>query len=295
MGISEDTVIIKSEAYVKMLLHVLRFGSDDLDKKLWKEAMGACVGKIEKDQVVIYDAIPMTHGKRIEVKWEDNDYAKFQILEEKYAEGMWTIGWDHSHPGMGCFLSAADIANHFFWQEVNPKAVALVFDHTMLADEGNDGFEIFRLTDVSLALKSDFHGVKFEVEPPKDKGIYQTFREIANNIHRKDPILIEEGEVVDFFEAFSLGSAQKPEEDDIKAYVMNNTTVMLQTIRELRDSMRSGVTRLQNWFKSSLRDGLDYAVVNPLRELDISMYDLTEEVKKAIDIKEEKAPESQEE
>jgi len=283
MTISEDTILIKSEAYVKMLIHVLRFGSDDLDKKLWKEAMGACVGKIEKDQVVVYDAIPMTHGRRIEVKWEENDYARFQMLENTLSEGHFVVGWYHSHPGMGAFLSAADKVNHFFWQEVNPKAMAIVFDHTMLAEENNDGFEIFRLNDVSLADKSDFHGVKFIVEPPPDKSIYRKFVEIANNLHRDDPIMTEEGEVVDFFDGMTIGTAQKPEADDVKAYVINNTTMVLQTIRDLKSSMTTGLTRLQNWFSKGLREG----IADPLGDLEYQQWRLLEDIKNKMGMTDE--------
>lgn len=280
---SEDTILIKSEAYVKMLIHVLRFGSDDLDKKLWKEAMGACVGKIENEQVVVYDAIPMTHGRRIEVKWEDNDYARFQMLENTLTDGKFVVGWYHSHPGMGAFLSAADIHNHFFWQEVNPKAMAIVFDHTMLAEDNNDGFEIFRMNDISLGDKSDFHGVKFIVEPPKDKSIYRKFVDIANNIHRSDPIMTEEGEIVDFFDGMTIGTAQKPEEDDLKAYVINNTTMVLQTIRDLRKSMTTGITRLQNWFEKGLREGIG----DPLGDLELQQWRLLEEIKSKMELTDE--------
>ncbi|MHA1272785.1 MAG: Mov34/MPN/PAD-1 family protein [Promethearchaeota archaeon] len=287
MSLSTDTVIVKAEAYVKMLLHVLRFGSDELDKKLWKEAMGLCVGKIENEQVIIYDAIPITHGKRIEVAWDENDYARFQMLEENLPEGMFIVGWYHSHPGMGAFLSAADLNNHFFWQEVNPKAVALVFDHTLLSEEGHDGFEIFRMNDVSLGPKSDFHSVKYEVQLPENKSIYRKFVEIANNFHRKDPLILEEGEIVDVFETFKLGKAEKPEVDDLKTYVVNNTTIILQTIRDLKNSLGGGIVRLQNWFQKALREG----IANPLGDLEIQLWELTEQVKNALNLKEEQKEE----
>ena len=52
-----------------------------------------------------------------------------------------------------------------------------------------------------------------------------------------------------------MGTAQKPDEDDLKAYVINNTTMVLQTIRDLKQSLGSGVKRLQNWFEKALRNG----------------------------------------
>lgn len=266
-----------------MMLHVLRFGADELDKKLWREVMGVCVGKIEKDQVIVYDAIPITHGKRVEVEYSENDYARVEMLQEKFTEGQFIVGWYHSHPGMGPFLSDVDKVNQVYWQNVNPKAFALVWDHTLLADEGNDGFEIFRLTDVTLGHKSDFHGVKFDVKPPEDKWVYEKFNEVANNIHKEDPIMTEEGEIVDMFETFSIGTAERPEEDDLKKYVINNTTIILQTLRDLKKSMTSGVTRLQNWFEKALREGIK----DPLGDLEIQFWDLTEEIKKGVKLPEE--------
>lgn len=283
MALSEDTIIIKSKAYVNMLLHVLRFGSTELDKKLWREVMGVCLGKIENNQVIVYDAIPITHGKKVEVEYSENDYARVEMMQENFPEGQFIVGWYHSHPGMGPFLSDVDKVNQVYWQNVNKMAFALVWDHTLLEEEGNDGFEIFRLTDVNLGHKSDFHGVKYDVKPPDSKWVYGKFIEVAENIHREDPIMTEEGEVVDFFEGMSIGTAQKPEEDDLKKYVVNNTTMILQTIRDLKRSMSKGVTRLQNWFEKGLREG----VKDPIGDLEYQLWELTEKVKNAVNIPEE--------
>ncbi|MFO8017664.1 MAG: hypothetical protein R6U96_03455 [Promethearchaeia archaeon] len=285
MPISEDLIIIESKAYVNMLLHVLRFGSDELDKKLWREVMGVCVGEIDEknDQVVIHDAIPITHGKKVEVEYSENDYARVEMLQEEFPEGQFIVGWYHSHPGMGPFLSEVDKVNQIYWQNVNAKAVALVFDHTLLSDEGHDGLEIFRLTDVEKGNKSDFHGVDYKVKPPEDKSIYRKFVEIANNVHREDPIMMEEGEVVDMFEKMSIGTAKKPEEDDLKSYVINNTTMMLQTIRDLKNSMTTGVTRLQNWFEKGLREGIK----DPLNDLEYEFWQLKKQIKKQTGIEDD--------
>ncbi|TFF93258.1 MAG: hypothetical protein EU544_06140 [Promethearchaeota archaeon] len=290
MSLSEDTILIKAKAYVNMLTHVLRFGADDLDKKLWREVMGVCVGKIENDQVVVYDAIPITHGKRVEVEYSENDYARVEVLQEQFPQGQFIVGWYHSHPGMGPFLSDVDKVNQVYWQNVNAKAFALVWDHTLLADEDHDGFEIFRLSDIALGHKSDFHGVKYDVKLPEDNFVYRKIIEIANNVHKEDPIMLEEGEVVDIFESMKIGTAEKPETDDLKSYVINNTTMILQTIRDLKKAMGSGVIRLQNWFEKALREGIG----GPIGDVEIQMWDLTEAIKNAVpdaDIPELKKPE----
>lgn len=289
MSLSKDVVLIKPNAYRTMLLHVLRWGSTSLSKKNWKECMGLCYGKIEKDQVVVYEAVPMTHGKRVEVEYNETDYAKVELLENKYMDqGLFVVGWYHSHPGMGPFLSAVDIKNHFSWQQGNPKSIAIVFDHTFLED--GMGFEVFRLNDISLREKSDFHGVKFEVEPPDSLDYFKMLKLLVEDIQKGDPIMKEEGETVDFFEGVSLDTAQKPESGDLKEYVVNNTTMVLQTFRKLMQSMTTGVSRLQNWFRDELQTGL----AKPLGDLEIEFWDLNERIKNTLKLDELEAKQAEE-
>ena len=288
MSLSEDVVIIKPKAYQKMLLHVLRFGSMSLEKKIWKEIMGLCVGKIENDQVIIYDALPMTHGKKVEVEFSETDYANVETFQTDLAEKcFFIVGWYHSHPGMGPFLSEVDKKNHFYWQNVNAKAVAIVWDHTLL-EEGL-GFEVFRLNDMSLGVQSDFHAVKFEVQPPDSMDFFKDLVQLVEDVQKGDPILKEEGEMVDFFEGMAISSAKSPEGGDLNAYVVNNATMILQTIRDLKQSMTTGLNRLQNWFKDALSTGIS----EPIGNLEYEFWNLSEKLKNALNLrKEEKSEES---
>lgn len=38
------------------------------------------------------------------------------------------IGWYHSHPGFGCWLSMTDITTQKSYEGLEPRAVALVID-----------------------------------------------------------------------------------------------------------------------------------------------------------------------
>jgi proteasome lid subunit RPN8/RPN11 len=51
-----------------------------------------------------------------------------------------TLGWIHTHPSQGCFLSAVDVHTHASYQVSLPEAVAIVVT-------GGGGFAVFRLTD----------------------------------------------------------------------------------------------------------------------------------------------------
>src|SRR5271157_623888 len=62
-------VIVKAGAYQSMLMHVLRFASNARDPATWAEVKGMLVGKVEGANVVIYEAVPVSHGGRIEVQF----------------------------------------------------------------------------------------------------------------------------------------------------------------------------------------------------------------------------------
>jgi len=38
------------------------------------------------------------------------------------------VGWYHSHPGFGCWLSGVDVSTQQSFEQLNPRAVALVID-----------------------------------------------------------------------------------------------------------------------------------------------------------------------
>jgi proteasome lid subunit RPN8/RPN11 len=58
-------------------------------------------------------------------------------LTAELMERMGTIvGWVHSHPGFGLFLSATDLDTLSSWQQLDPKAIAVVADPYLTGDMG---------------------------------------------------------------------------------------------------------------------------------------------------------------
>lgn len=178
----EGKVIVKSGAYQKMLLHVLRYASNTLPRDEWVEVMGMCIGKIEGDDVVVYDAVPISHGNRIEVAFAPEDYAAFATVDEQAAErDMFTVGWYHSHPGLTIFWSKVDVQNQLGFQtDGNPKAFGIVFDHTTIEAPGDLGFKNYRLDDPGKGMTSDYHEVETVVEPPETVEFFETPRAIVD-------------------------------------------------------------------------------------------------------------------
>jgi len=293
-------VIIKWRAYVKMLKHVLRFGSMAKPKSQYKEVMGMLIGHLADQpglikDVIIEDAVPISHGGHIEVAFKPEDYGSFSIIDSQFADRGWfTVGWYHSHPGLSCFFSAVDIRNQMGWQGPNNSAIGIVWDHTRLENiEGDMGFEIYRLDDPQNPM-TDYHKINWVVEPPDDlKFYFEGIIDLINNIKREEPPILELNEVPDVFGDFEVpgqselmskepelefkeiseslkGGIEKISESFIKPLVnyinewarsitqgiTSKNVIMLQNLKNLRENLSKSMGDLQSWFKFALNDNL---------------------------------------
>ncbi|MFX1393605.1 MAG: Mov34/MPN/PAD-1 family protein [Promethearchaeota archaeon] len=291
---SDNIVIIKPLAYYKMLVHILRFGNRLRDIRLYKEVMGMLIGYLEGDgvikNVIIEDAVPISHGGSIEVAFAQEDYITFAQVDEQYAEKNWfTVGWYHSHPGLQIFFSGTDILNQLGWQTPNPSAIGIVFDHTYLEKPGDLGFRTFRLDDPSKGSKSSYHEIETIVEPPDKMEFYIKIMELINSVQSKEPPILEINETLDlfgeiFFPSKSELLAVKPElklkeilsalhngisnflelsieplinflnswSQEIIKNTMDNNLQMRSDLEDFKNDLGQGLNNLQNNFKFSL-------------------------------------------
>ena len=130
-------------------------------KSGWKEVYGLLVGYNKGKHVIIEDAVPITHGSSIHVQFRMDDYifaaGVNDLLVEKTNKHFF-VGWYHSHPGLGLFLSGTDIVNHLGFQNLNPLACAIVFDHTLI-ELGDEGFQVFRLNNNLMGYSTVKHKI----------------------------------------------------------------------------------------------------------------------------------------
>ncbi|MFW9987299.1 MAG: hypothetical protein ACFFC3_01450 [Candidatus Odinarchaeota archaeon] len=189
-GTSEKGMIfIKKEAFRNMLTHVLRFGNESLEKSV--EVMGICLGhyESEEDKVIVENAVPLSHGDKVEIGFDKDDYDLFIEIKNKYSLDL--IGYYHSHPSWGLFLSESDLNNlKYFQSEKFPYGFAIVFDHTLMGKNEELGFEIYRLDDFSKAEK--YHNIQYEIEKPTSIEYYKWVQKFSEDIEKKNPILIKE-------------------------------------------------------------------------------------------------------
>ena len=138
----------------------------------------------------------MVHGNLVEVEFQIEHYAKADEINQTLTNENWVIGWYHTHPGHGLFLSAVDKINHSGYQSLNSKAIALVFDPSMFDGESKlkEYIKIFRLMDPQLREKSDFTEIEsIEVVHPLQEVIASVY-EVSMLSSKDFPLVLEYGE-----------------------------------------------------------------------------------------------------
>ncbi len=168
-------VILTNAIFQDMFLYALSFANKKMPPAEWKEVMALVVGKIQKEDVIITEVVPMITGSEVEVGFKEETYTKAAIIDSIAAErDEFIVGWFHTHPGLGLFLSPTDIVNQLGYQSLNPKAIAIIFDFTQMSS-GKSGFSFLRLDDPSLGQASNFHSVRWRIKDSK-----QPFLEIIS-------------------------------------------------------------------------------------------------------------------
>ncbi|MFX1363750.1 MAG: hypothetical protein ACFFCE_08915 [Promethearchaeota archaeon] len=182
-------IFIKKEAFRNMVTHVLRFGNEALEQSV--EVMGVCLGEYDskEDKVIVENAVPLSHGDKVEIGFDKDVYDLFIEIGNKYSSDL--IGYYHSHPSWGLYLSESDLNNlKYFQGEKFPHGFAIVFDHTLMGKEEKLGFDIYRLDDYSKA--ENYHSVPFEIEKPTSLEYFKWVQKFSEDIEKMNPILIKE-------------------------------------------------------------------------------------------------------
>ncbi len=166
-------VLLKLNAYRRMVGYAMRYANNELSAKNWREVYGILIGSIENNkEVIIKDAIPMLVGDRAGVRYENKQYVDMaQIDESVYQKSIqdekndFIIGWWHTHPGFKFFFSSVDCLTQLGYQIPNPFAVGLIFDHCELkSTDYYLGVAALRMLNPEQEMLStyDFADLKFE-------------------------------------------------------------------------------------------------------------------------------------
>ena len=130
---------ISTLAATKMTFHTFR-GED-------KEVMGYLIGKIVADSFIIMDCCPLpvvSTETRVNAHEDAHEYSvKFlEAMNENRPEQV--VGWYHSHPGYGCWLSGIDVNTQQAHQLAQDPFIAIVIDPKKTIENGSIEIGAFR-------------------------------------------------------------------------------------------------------------------------------------------------------
>ncbi|KAI6205594.1 26S proteasome regulatory subunit RPN11 [Aphelenchoides besseyi] len=120
---TSETVYISSLALLKMLKHG-RAGVP-------MEVMGLMLGEfVDEYTVNVIDVFAMPQsGTGVSVEAVDPVFqAKMLEMLKQTGRPEMVVGWYHSHPGFGCWLSGVDISTQQSFEALSDRAVAVVVD-----------------------------------------------------------------------------------------------------------------------------------------------------------------------
>jgi len=127
-------------ALLKMVMHARAGGNI--------EVMGLMQGKLDGDTMIVMDAFALpVEGTETRVSAQEDAYAymfSYQDLIRKVGRLENVIGWYHSHPGYGAWLSGIDVNTQRLNQSGQDPFLAIVVDPTRTCTSGKVEIGAFR-------------------------------------------------------------------------------------------------------------------------------------------------------
>ncbi len=118
------------------------------------EVMGLMLGSFVDDYTInCVDVFAMPQsGTSVTVESVDPVFqTKMLDMLKQTGRPEMVVGWYHSHPGFGCWLSGVDINTQSSFEALNPRAVALVVD-PIQSVKGKVVIDCFRLINPQLMM-----------------------------------------------------------------------------------------------------------------------------------------------
>ncbi|PAA70709.1 hypothetical protein BOX15_Mlig006117g2, partial [Macrostomum lignano] len=141
-----EQVYISSLALLKMLKHG-RAGVP-------MEVMGLMLGEFVDDYTVtVVDVFAMPQsGTGVSVEAVDPVFqAKMLDMLKQTGRPEMVVGWYHSHPGFGCWLSGVDVNTQQSFEALSERAVAVVVD-PIQSVKGKVVIDAFRLINTNMVM-----------------------------------------------------------------------------------------------------------------------------------------------
>jgi len=133
-------VHISAVALIKMVMHARSGGNI--------EVMGSMQGKVDHNEFVVTDAFPLpVEGTetRVSAHAEGNEFlVAYHERSQEVGRKENIIGWYHSHPSYGCWLSGIDVQTQQSNQQYQDPFLAVVIDPIRTMSTGKVEIGAFR-------------------------------------------------------------------------------------------------------------------------------------------------------
>ncbi|KAM0939128.1 putative proteasome endopeptidase complex [Dioscorea sansibarensis] len=133
-------VRISALALLKMVVHARSGGTI--------EVMGLMQGKTDGDAIVVMDAFALpVEGTETRVNAQADAYeymVDYSQTNKQAGRLENVVGWYHSHPGYGCWLSGIDVSTQMLNQQYQEPFLAVVIDPTRTVSAGKVEIGAFR-------------------------------------------------------------------------------------------------------------------------------------------------------
>ena len=131
---------VSALALLKMVMHARSGGN--------LEVMGLILGKVDANTMIAMDSFALpVEGTETRVNAQAQAY-EYMAAYTDYAKQVGrlenVIGWYHSHPGYGCWLSGIDVATQLMNQTYQEPFVAIVIDPIRTISAGKVNLGAFR-------------------------------------------------------------------------------------------------------------------------------------------------------
>ncbi|KAL5016332.1 hypothetical protein ScPMuIL_005921 [Solemya velum] len=131
---------IAALALLKMVMHARSGGN--------LEVMGLLLGKVDGNTMIVMDsfALPVEGTEtRVNAQAQAYEYmAAYTESAKQVGRLENAVGWYHSHPGYGCWLSGIDVSTQMLNQQFQEPFVAIVVDPVRTISAGKVNIGAFR-------------------------------------------------------------------------------------------------------------------------------------------------------
>lgn len=193
-----ETIVIRPEVFIKILLHIHRFWNADQAYQDQKRVAGFVLGRVDGNELLITDAEPVCHdeGGSLPEVFEEVFFQHAQDYNQSNAQAELpdrVRGFYSSHFEQGLKFTAADIRNLIPFLNDDPACFGLIVDVHHI--DKIDCFKCFTLdpgVGGFFSAMSEYKEIPWRMETFKDMDkLLSIFKNLIRNVTSHGPLITE--------------------------------------------------------------------------------------------------------